>query len=184
MPLFPFVTDAAGAWRNINVGRTQRALTSLIAAIPAGFLSYLLVMVFLKQADSLNTTLKVIVGVSLLCAAIITLMPFGLLIFGGKKSVSSDEKPSRGKSDDLDEDLEDVAEVDEDGESVEGADEELAESSSFDMDDDDADVMADSDDAISTISGNDSSLDEIETADDFEDAFEDEDEPKPKKKKR
>ena len=64
------------------MGRTQRALTSLVAAIPAGFLGYLLVMVFLNQADSLSTKMQVVVGLTLLVTGIVALMPFILLIPG------------------------------------------------------------------------------------------------------
>jgi len=155
------------------VGRTQRALTSLVAAIPAGFLAYLLVMVFLNRADSLTTMTQVVVGVTLLCAALVALMPVGLMIFSGKKAAVDDEeavaRPSRQEAE-LDEEeveAEEIEEVDED----ESASDEL---SAFE--ESDADIMADSD---AELTGPASSLDEIESID-----FDDEEEPKPKKRKK
>ena len=100
------------------MGRTQRALTSLVAAIPAGFLAYLLVEVFLKRADTLPTMMKVLVGVTLLCAALVALIPFGLLIFGGARKSADDGGKAAGsrkgtKADDDDEEVEAVEEVEE-----------------------------------------------------------------------
>jgi hypothetical protein len=69
------------------VGRTQRALTSLVAAIPAGYLSYLLIMVFLSKADTLKTSMQVIAAVTLLAAIFVAAMPFILLVPSRKKNV-------------------------------------------------------------------------------------------------
>lgn len=162
------------------MGRIQRALVSLVAAIPAGFLAFLLVNTFLNSADKLNTTFQVVCGIVLACVVVVILMPFALLIFGGPKSKSDDDETSKGKT--ADEDVEtidddDAAEVDEDVES----DETLGfDDSDNAFDDSDGDIMADSDDEIATGSG--SSLDEIETID-FEDE-EIEEEPAPKKRKK
>lgn len=162
--------------RGTVVGRIQRALVSLVAAVPAGFLAFLLVNTFLNSADKLNTTFQVVCGVVLACVVVVILMPFALLIFGGPKSKSDDDETPKGKS--ADEDVEtidddDAAEADEDVES----DETLG----FD-DSDDGDIMADSDDEIATGSG--SSLDEIETLDFEDDDVEEEEEPAPKKRKK
>jgi hypothetical protein len=149
----------------------------LVAAIPAGFLAYLLVMVFLTKAGNLPTMATVLVGLTLACAVLVILMPFGLLIFGGKKAVDDDDerpaKASKVKDDEEVEEIEEAAEVEEadeieDVESDGGSDFEIGES--------DADIMSDSDDDIS---GPASSLDEIESVD-----FEDEDDEPPKKKKK
>ena len=151
-------------------------MTSLVAAIPAGFLAYLLVMVFLSRADSLTMMTQIVVGVTLLCAAVVALMPIGLMIFTGKKSAVDDDvavaRPSR------------KADVEDDEEEVEAADEieeiDEVESSSDDLaafDESDADIMADSD---AELTGPASSLDEIDSID-FDD---EEEEEKPKKRKR
>lgn len=157
------------------MGRTQRALTSLVAAIPAGFLSYLLVMVFLDQADSLNTKLQIAVGVTLLASVMVTLMPFVLLIPGRKKALDN-AGPAAGVASDDDDAVEvmDDDEVSEDVEVEEGA----SATSDFDLDDSDADVMSDSSDEIDA--GNASSLDDMDAFD----MDDEEEQPKPKKRKK
>lgn len=164
--------------RGTVVGRIQRALVSLVAAVPAGFLAFLLVNTFLNSADKLNTTFQVVCGIVLACVAVVILMPFALLIFGGPKTKSEDDDSPKGKA--VEEDVEtidddDAVEADEDVEEVE-ADEALG------FDDSDGDIMADSDDEIATGSG--SSLDEIETIDFEDDEAEEEEEPAPKKRKK
>jgi len=160
------------------VGQTQRALTSLVAAIPAGFLTYLLVMVFLNQADSLKTMTQVLAGVTLACSGLVTLMPFGLLIFGGKKAVADDEGKTAGKAAEVvdDEEVDAVADIEE----AEEADVNDDSGSAFDVEESDAEISADSDDEIS---GPASSLDEIESVE-FEDEEEEEEKPAPKKRKK
>ena len=161
------------------MGRTQRALTSLVAAIPAGFLAYLLVDVFLKRADTLPTMMKVLVGVTLLSAALVALIPFGLLVFGGARKSADDggkaTAPRKGAKADDDEEVEAVEEVEE---AVDDDDDSV---SAFDDESDaDADIMADSDNDLT--SGPPSSMDEIESVD-FEDE-EVEEAPAPKKRKK
>lgn len=160
------------------MGRTQRALTSLIGAIPAGFLLYLLVIVFLRSSDKLSTVLMVIVGMTLVCAFVVVLMPFGLLVLGGKKAEKVEkEAPAKAAKE---EDSDEVAVADEEeSESVSEIEEaiEEEEGSDFDIGESDAEIMSDSDDEIT---GSTSSLDEIEAVD-----FDDEDEPPaPKKRKK
>lgn len=159
------------------MGRTQRALTSLVAAIPAGFLSYLLVMVFLNQADSLKTTMQAVVGATLLVSAIVALMPFALLIPGKKKKEPAESSESVAEvldDDDAVDVMEEDAEVSEDVE----VDQDAPSSSDYELDDSDADVMSDSSGEIDA--GNDSSLDDIDA---FDMDDEEEEEPKTKKKK-
>ena len=152
------------------MGRTQRALTSLVAAIPAGFLSYLLVMVFLNQADSLKTAMQAVVGVTLLASVMVTVMPFVLLIPGRKKATTDAGQSAAGSSGD-----DDAVEVmEDDGD----AEEDASDPSDFELDDSDADVMSDSNDEIDA--GNASSLDDMEAFD----MDEEEEEPKPKKRKK
>lgn len=144
----------------------------MVAAIPAGLLAYLLVMVFLTKADGLPMILQILVGLTLACAALVALMPIALLIFGGKKAPKADADKSSAKSgkaanDDDDEEVEAVEEIEDAGDE---------EASAFDIEESDADIMADSDEEITS---NDSSLDEIESVD-----FDDDDEPAPKKRKK
>lgn len=162
------------------MGRTQRVLTSFVGAIPAGFLAYLLVMVFLNNSDKLSTALLGIVGLTLACAAVVMVMPFGILLARGKKA-SSDNAAAVSKKGSAkvveDDDSDEVAVADE--EIAEEEAEEIEEDSAadFDIDGSDSSIMADSDDEIT---GSASSLDEIESVD-FDD---DDDEPPAPKKRR
>jgi hypothetical protein len=171
------------------VGKTQRALTSLVAAIPAGVLTYLLVMVFLSRADTLKTMTMIVAFLTLACAMLVTLMPIGLLVLGGRKT-KSDDKPAAGAAGDESGEAALVEDADVEAsdaeissgdisDSVEVSDSDLEESDEFVMDDSDADIMSDSSGEFST--GPASSLDEIDSVD-FED--EEEEEPKPKKRKK
>ena len=160
------------------MGRTQRALTSLVAAIPAGVLSYLLVMVFLNQADSLKTTMQVVVGLTLLVSFVVTAMPLVLLIPGRKKPATEGDKAVAMASDDG----EVVDVVDDDDEASNAMDEDLEELSStsdFDLGDSDSDVMSDSSGELDT--GPTSSMDDIDA---FDMDDEEDEKPKPKKRKK
>ena len=152
----------------------------MVAAIPAGFLAYLLVTVFLKQADTLPTMAKALVGVTLLCAALVALMPFGLLIFGGARKPADDVGKTVASrkgttADDDDEEVETVEEVEEAGDDDDDS------VSAFD-DESDADIMADSDDDLT--SGPASSMDEIESVNFEDEDDEEEEKPAPKKRKK
>jgi len=147
----------------------------LVAAIPAGFLGYLLLMVFLNQADSLNTTMQIVVGATLLVAVIVALMPFILLIPGRKPSEAASVGSSSG---------EDIA-VDTMGDEGSGEVESSAmdlddspETSDYDLADSDADVLSDSSAELDT-KGN-SSLDDMDAFD----MDDEEDEPPVKKRKK
>ena len=83
-------------------------LMSLVAAIPAGFLTYLLVMAFLNHAEAMSTTLLGVAGLTVLLSAALTIMPIGALIFGPKgaskkkaKSKDVDSIDSTDEDDDL-----------------------------------------------------------------------------------
>jgi hypothetical protein len=125
------------------VGRTQRALTSLVAAIPAGFLGYLLVMVFLNQADSLSMNLKIVAGATLFAAAIIVLMPFILLLPGKKKDLAATNRADEDGMGAIDV-VEDMDTDDVEADSSEVDLEDAPETSDFDIGDSDDDVLADS----------------------------------------
>ena len=150
------------------MGRIQRALTSLVAAIPASVLVYLLVMVFLNQAESLSTNTKAVVGATLLAAALVALMPFILLIPGRKAA------PATGSAGDDDA----AIEVMDDAESGEVEVDDAPETSDYDIGDSDADVLSDSSAELDT--QNNSSLDDIDAFD----MDDDEEEPPAKKRKK
>ena len=58
--------------------------TSLVPALVAGGLSYLMVMTFLERTGTMGTMLMVVCGVTLAASAIVALSPFGILIFSPK----------------------------------------------------------------------------------------------------
>ncbi|WP_166828814.1 hypothetical protein [Thalassoroseus pseudoceratinae] len=74
---------------------------SLVAAIPAGFLAYLLVMAILQDPgfDKLAGFLQIVVVLSLLAGACVALMPIGILLFfnhsPATQTVVSGAQPSR-----------------------------------------------------------------------------------------
>jgi hypothetical protein len=76
----------------------QTAAASLVAAVPAGLLATLLVMVFLNYAEALTGPGYGIVGATLACCALIALTPFGVLIFGGKKKSAAGAAKSGSKA--------------------------------------------------------------------------------------
>ena len=85
-------------------------LTSLVAAIPGGYLTYLMVMTFLDRADQMSGTLMGLVGLTLAMSACVTLIPFGIAIFTpkGEKVASAgtaQEEADVDVDEDLDEDL-------------------------------------------------------------------------------
>jgi len=89
---------------------------SLVAAVPAAFLAYLLVMAFVNHADTMGGTLNAVVGVALLAAAAAALMPVGILLFGGPRGAARPKaakapKPSKkkGEEDVPEEESEDAA---------------------------------------------------------------------------
>lgn len=83
--------------------RVQTAGASLVAAIPAGILTALLVMVFLNHAENLKTMTQILVGATAAVTFGVALMPFGVLIFGGKSAKSAVSKPASGAAGAVDE---------------------------------------------------------------------------------
>lgn len=147
-------------------------LTSLVAAIPAAFLAYLLVMAMISHSENLNAIAYVVLGLTLLLTIVAALIPVGVMVGGKAKKVV--EKPA-AKSESGD----DVETLDEDVEVAEGSsasidvDGDLGDSEEFEMSDSDMSLGSDSSDSLSS-----------EALDEFELDDEEEEEPKPKKKKR
>ncbi|MEZ6055738.1 MAG: hypothetical protein R3C01_03445 [Planctomycetaceae bacterium] len=61
--------------------RNSLALTSLVAAIPGGFMAYLLIMAFLSNPEKMPTMLNVVNGVALLVSVLLALGPIAILLF-------------------------------------------------------------------------------------------------------
>lgn len=142
---------------------------SLIAAIPAAFLAYLLVMLFLNRFDQLATMLQVIAGTTLLACALVALMPVGILLFGprAKSAEETEEGETAGGESAVgaaagDEDLIDDLEPAEDDEYLADAGDE------FDLDDaameTDQDIFEESDTAEYEFDMDDLEADEDEKA--------------------
>ena len=157
----------------IAVTKTQRMLTSLVAAIPAGYLALLLVMAMLNHAGDMNMMTYIVMGLTLLAAAVAVLMPLVILIGGNRKPAPPKPaaKPKKG---------EDVAAIDDEVEVSEassgsfGDDHLLAESSDFDLGDSNQDMLTDDGDLTTE------NLDDF----DLDDEFEEEEKPKAKAKKK
>ena len=151
-------------------------LTSLVAAIPAAYLIYVLVMAMLSYSESLSTIAYVVMGLTLLAAATALLIPFGVMFGGSRKPAAPKADAKKSTGDDIEEVDDDVEVSDEPSETIEA------------LDDDDDD---DDDDAVEAASDFDlaDSSEEI-VAQDSDDAFEDfdldeeEEEVKPKSKKK
>ncbi len=75
------------------------SLASLVAAIPAGFLAYVLVMAFLQKPgfNEMAGFFQIISGLTLGLVSLAVLLPVGILIFGKKPEKT--EKPEK-KADD------------------------------------------------------------------------------------
>jgi len=156
------------------VTKTQYFATSLIAALPAGLLTYTIVMALLSYP--LSTMAYVVLVLTLLCLVLVMGFPVVIKLPGRKKpAAAKTELKSAGS--------EDIESVDGDMEVSEGSSATISASGSFDA----QDVLAESseydlgnsdlDMANSESLGDDSIVD-------FDVEDDEEDEPKPKKKKR
>ena len=78
------------------MGRLSFTLTSLVAAVPAGILSVLLVMAFLAHFEGIKQSMAALVltSTTLAIGSFVVLIPFGILVFGGtKKKRAAPPKP-------------------------------------------------------------------------------------------
>ena len=144
-------------------------LTSLVAAIPAAYLGYVLVMAMLSYSESLSTISYVVMGLTLLTAVAAVLIPFGVMFGGSRKPAPPKADAKKSTGDDI-EAVDDEIEVsDEPSETLDG-DELVEDASDFELADSSEEIVAqDSDDAFE-----DFDLDEAE----------EEVKPKSKKKKK
>ena len=77
------------------MSKTSYAALSLIAAIPAMFLCYLLTMAFLSHADKMHVVLSVVAGLTLLTSAAIAVTPVGIMLGGGKRTPKPPKKSKK-----------------------------------------------------------------------------------------
>ena len=150
--------------------KLQRMLTSLVAAIPAAYLIYVLVMAMLSYSESLSTIAYVVMGLTLLAAATALLIPFGVMFGSSRKPAAPKADANKSTGDDIESVDDDVEVSDEPSETIEALDDDDAveAGSDFDLADSSEEIVAqDSDDAF----------------EDF-DIDEEEEEVKPKSKKK
>ena len=148
-------------------------LTSLVAAIPAAYLSYVLVMAMLSYSESLSTIAYVVMGLTLLAAATALLIPFGVMFGGSRKPAAPKADANKSTGDDIESVDDDVEVSDDPSETIEAVDDDEAveATSDFDLADSSEDIIAqDSDDAFEDF--------------DLDDEEEEEVKPKSKKKKK
>lgn len=72
---------------------------SLIAAIPGLVVAGLMVSAFLNYAGQASNMLLAVVGITMLTAAALALMPVGIIVFSGKAGKAS--KKAAGSSDEI-----------------------------------------------------------------------------------
>ena len=148
-------------------------LTSLVAAIPAAYLIYVLVMAMLSYSESLSTIAYVVMGLTLLAAATALLIPFGVMFGGSRKPAAPKADANKSTGDDIESVDDDVEVSDDPSETIEAVedDEAVEATSDFDLADSSEDIIAqDSDDAFEDF--------------DLDDEEEEEVKPKSKKKKK
>lgn len=161
----------------------QVLLASLVAALPAGVLSVMLVLVFLNYGGGPNLTFQALVAATLGSSTLITLMPLGILVFyrDGSSPVKA-SAPKAAAAPIIDEEpvaAEDGAELSAELESVDLDAHDTSPEGGFDLGGfDDAPIEEED---LSTDENLIATSDEMET-EDFESFFDDE-EPKGKKKK-
>ena len=145
-------------------------LTSLVAAIPAAYLIYVLVMAMLSYSESLSTIAYVVMGLTLLAAATALLIPFGVMFGGSRKPAAPKADANKSTGDDIESVDDDVEVSDDPSETIEALDDDeiVEDGSDFELADSSEEIVAqDSDDAF----------------EDF-DLDEEEEEVKPKSKKK
>ncbi len=152
--------------------KLQQLLTSLVAAIPAAYLIYVLVMAMLSYSESLSTIAYVVMGLTLLAAATALLIPFIVMFGGSRKPAAPKADAQKSTGDDIESVDDDVEVSDEPSETIEALDDDddaVEAGSDFDLADSSEEIVAeDSDDAF----------------EDFDLDEEEEEEVKPKSKKK
>ena len=150
--------------------KLQQMLTSLVAAIPAAYLGYELVMTMLFHSENLSTIAYVVIGITLIAAITAALIP-AIILVGGRRKVEPKKEPARKKDsgDDLEALDDEVAVMEESSDAID-----ISETSDFQLGDSSSELLA---------SGSDDNL-SSDAIDDFDLDDDDEDEVKPKAKSK
>jgi hypothetical protein len=159
----------------IVVTKIQRMLTSLVVAIPAAFLAFLLVMAMLSHSENLSTMAYIVMGGTLVGMLVTLAIPVGILVGGNRKPASARLVAARQDSGGDIETLDDDVEVSEGSSGSFDEQDVPGDSSDFDLGNSSEEILIDdSEDNIDT-----------EPVDDFDNFDLDEEiEKKSKKKKR
>ena len=86
--------------------KNRLILMSIVAAIPAAILSFLIIFAFLADAENMPGMLYVINGLTLLLSAFVTVLPVGIMLFVGREKLPADVA-SQPSDEDVDESLND-----------------------------------------------------------------------------
>jgi len=95
-----------------NVSKIQVFFLSLVGAVPAGFLSYLLGMYLISQPSGASSMVMIISIITLICSATLTLTPF-LVLAMYYSNYDPPKVSKKSKADAADDELEDVDETEE-----------------------------------------------------------------------
>jgi hypothetical protein len=146
------------AGMNASVTKNRLAAASLVVALPAAFLAYLLVMAFLQKPgfNEMKGFFQIISIVTLATLAFVVAMPFGIVIRG-----KSSDAPLKKTADEPPEPVEDTPADDKDGFDIEPFPEKGA------APDDEVESFDDADDAFTE--GDDDEVDFDDDFDDFDD---------------
>lgn len=80
------------------MNKMNLAGTSLVAAIPAGFLGYLMVMAVMNNMDTMPTVMKVVAILLLLVSVTVVLFPVYVMIYHGGGKKVKDSQPAQPKA--------------------------------------------------------------------------------------
>lgn len=99
-----------------SVTKYSLSAASLVAAVPAAFLAYVLVMAFLQKPgfDKMPGFFQIISGLALTLVTLMVLMPVGILIFGKKSDKPAEPKEKPAGQDEADEEQAEAADEGED----------------------------------------------------------------------
>ncbi len=135
------------------MGKISLFFVSLVGAVPGGYVSFVLVKVFLDRAEKMSTAMQVIAGSALALSGLVTVLPFFVLIFTPKKPAGFGEGDEQlllagvggamaggavmaaDADENFDDDEDDLVEFDDDDDDEDFGD--FDDDDDFDLDDDD-----------------------------------------------
>ena len=163
----------------IAVTKFERMLTSLVAAVPAAMLSFLLIMAMLRFSENLSAVAYVVIGMTLISVTAVALLPVGILLATEAKGPSEAPAARYKESDDIEAVDADVEMTGLSSDSL--ADQDVLDASEFDLGDSGEEIFVDESEEVAAEENIDT-----DALDDFSFDDEEQDEPpaKPKKKKR